>query len=93
MLADVCGDNLATLWICIGEEVLDEVVAELISGDVNQRHASTASVHFADAIKVAIEEFGTSDFEAFLDNLGGELVHAVFRSITEDVLDGVSTVL
>lgn len=92
MLANVGGDDLATLSIGMAEDVLDQVVSELVASDVNERHARAVSASLADAIKVTVEKLGTTNLEALLDNLAGKLVHAVFGSEAEDVIDGMVAV-
>lgn len=54
VLADVGSDNLATLGIGVGEDVLNEVVAELVAGNVYKRHAWTIRTSLADDVKVAV---------------------------------------
>jgi len=92
VLADVGGDDLATLSISMAENVLDQVVSELVAGDIDERHARAVSASLADTVKVTVKELGATDLEAFLDNLAGKLVHAVLGSKTEDVVDSVVTV-
>lgn len=76
----------------IGENVLDKIVAILIAGDVDERDAWTIRAPFADAVKVAVEEVGTTDLQALFDDLGRELIHAVLGSIAQDLVDGPAAV-
>ena len=92
MLADVGSDNLATLGIGVGEDVLNEVVAKLVAGNVDKRHAWAIRTSFADDVKVAVEEFGAADLEALLDDLGSKLIHAVLCSVAQDVIDSTIAV-
>lgn len=59
---------------------------------VNQRHAGTIRASLADTIQIAIEEVGVTNFQALLDDLGSELIHAVFSGEADNVIDGASTV-
>ena len=98
VLADVLRDDLAMLRVGMSQDVLDEVVAILITCNVDQWDARTIKAALTNTIKVAAEKLNTSNLEALLNDLGGELIHAVLRSITDDVVDssaaiGWSTVL
>jgi hypothetical protein len=87
VLADVGCNELAVVAAAVGEDVLDEVVSELISSDVDQGHARALRAAFADTLKVTVEELVAADFKALLDDLGSILVHAVLGRETEDVVD------
>jgi hypothetical protein len=86
------GDNLAVLGGSMGENVLDEVVAVLIAGDVDQGNPRTVDPALADAVQVAAQKLGAANLQTLLNNLGGELVHAVLSSIADDMVDGPATV-
>lgn len=92
MLANVGRDYLTTLRISVGEDVLDEVVAELVASDVDEGHARTVRMGLAHTVEIAIQKLRTTDLQALLDHLGGKLIHAVFVSKTENVIDGESTI-
>ena len=92
VLANVCGDDLTTLWIAMCEDVLNEIVTELIARDVDERHAWTVWTSLADAVEVAIKKVAAADLEALLNNLGCELVHAVLRREANDMVDGASAI-
>jgi hypothetical protein len=92
VLANVLGDNLTMLRVGVSENVLDQVVTVLIAGNINQRNAWTVETTFADTIKISAKEVNATNLEAFLNNLGGELVHAVLRGITDDVVNGTAAV-
>ncbi len=92
VLADMAGNELTMLGIGVRENVLDEVIAILITSNVDQRNSRTIKTAFADAVEVATEEFRTTNLETFLDNLGGELVHAVLGSIADDVVNGSASI-
>ena len=92
MLADVRRDDLTTLRICIGENILHKIVSKLVPGDVDERHARTLWASFADTIEVAIQEVRTTDLQALLDDLRSELIHAVLSCEADDVVDSASAV-
>lgn len=69
VLPDVSSNDLAVLRVGMGQDVLDEVVAILVAGDIDQRDAGTVVSTLADAIQIATQELGTSDLEALLNNL------------------------
>jgi hypothetical protein len=85
-------NNLTVLRVGVREDILDEIVAILVTGDVDQRNAWTVETTLADTIKVAAEEVNTTNLEALLNNLGGKLVHAVLRSIANDMVNGTATI-
>jgi hypothetical protein len=92
VLADVGSDNLTTLSIGVGEDVLNEVVAELVAGNVDKRHARAIRTSLAHDVEVAVKEFGTADLETLLNNLGSELIHAVLCSIAQDMVNSTVAV-
>jgi hypothetical protein len=71
---------------------LDQVVAVLVAGDVDQRDARTVRTAFTDAVQVAREELRSSDLEALLNDLGRELIHAVLGRVADDVVDGTAAI-
>ena len=74
------------------ENVLDEIVAVLVAGDVDQWDARTIETAFTDSIKIAAEEVNTANLEALLNDLGCKLVHAILRSIADDMVNGSAAV-
>lgn len=69
VLPDVSRNDLAMLRVGMGQNVLDEVVAILVAGDIDQRDAWTVMSALANAIQIATQELGTSNLEALLNNL------------------------
>jgi hypothetical protein len=59
---------------------------------INERNAWTVGTSFTNSGEVAFEKVRTSDLEAFLDDLGSKLIHAVLGSVTKDVINSVTTV-
>lgn len=92
MLPDVSSDHISVLGIGMGQDVLNEVIAILVAGNVDQRNAWTVETTLADSVKVTAKKLGTSDLEALLDHLGSELIHGVLCSVTNDMVDGTAAV-
>lgn len=86
------GNDLAALWIGLGEDVLDEVVAELVTSNVNEWHTRALWARFAHAVEVAVEEVVATNLQTLLDNLGGELIHAVLGGEAENMVDRAGAV-
>ena len=47
---------------------------------------------FTNTVEVAGEKLNTSNLEAFLDDLGSELIHAVLGSVSDDMVDGAAAI-
>jgi hypothetical protein len=92
VLSDVLSNNLTMLRVGMRENVLDEIVAVLVTGDVNQWDARTIKATFTDAVKVAAEEVNTTNLKALLNNLRGKLIHAVLRGIADDMVSGSAAI-
>lgn len=92
VLADVSSHDLPTLRVGVGEDVLNEVIAELISSNIDEWHARTIRTSLAYTVEVTVQELRAADLEALLNNLRGELVHAVLSGVAEDVVDGAAAV-
>lgn len=92
MLSDVLSNNLTMLGVGVRENVLDEIVAVLVAGNVDQWDARTIETTLTDTIKVAAEEVNTTNLEALLNYLGSKLVHAVLRGIANDMINGAATI-
>ena len=87
VLANVLGDNLTMLRVGVREDVLDEVVAVLVAGDINQGNARTIVTALTNSIKIAGKEVNTANLEALLNNLRSKLIHAVLGSIADDMVN------
>lgn len=92
MLADMSRNDVAVLRTGVRENVLDEIVAVLVTRNVDQGDAGTVDTALADSIQIAAEELGAPNLEALLDNLGSELVHRVLGGVSNDMIDGSATV-
>lgn len=92
MLADVRGNRLAKLRSRVVEDPLNQVVAVLVAGNVNERDTSPVRTALADAVEVPAQKLGASNLEALLNNLGGKLISAVLGSVANDVVHGAALV-
>lgn len=92
VLTDVSSDDLTALRIGVGEDVLNKIVAELVTGNVDERHARAVRTSLAHDIEVAVKEVGAADLQTLLNNFGGKLVHAVLCGETQDVVDSTVAV-
>jgi len=92
VLADVASDNLPMLRVGVRKNVLDEVVTVLIAGNVDEWDTWTVRASFADTIEISAEKFDTTNLKALLDNLGGKLIHAVFRCVSDDVVNSTAAI-
>jgi hypothetical protein len=50
MLADVASDDLSMLRVGVSQNVLNEIVAILVAGNINEWNSRTIKATFADAI-------------------------------------------
>jgi len=92
VLSDVSGDNLTVLGSCVGENILDEVVAVLVACNVNERDARAVNSTLANTVKVATEKLRATNLQALLYDLGSELVHAILGGIADDVINSAAPV-
>ena len=92
VLADVASDNLPMLGVGVSKNVLNEIVAVLVAGNINEWNTWTVIAAFANTIKISAEKFHSANLEAFFDNFGGELVHAILRCIANDVVNSTAAV-
>jgi hypothetical protein len=87
VLADVDCDLLSLMMVGIHQNPLYQIVAVLVTGNINQRNARTIWVGGSDDAKVTPEELNTANLQALLYNLGGKLIDAVVVGIVKDVVD------
>ena len=92
VLSNMSSNDVAMLGAGVGQDVLNQIVTVLVTGDINERDPRSVGTAFADAVKVSPKELGSADFQALLDNLGGELVCAVFGGVSNNVVDGTASV-
>lgn len=59
---------------------------------VDKRDAGTIGTSSGDTLKIAIKEVDTGNLETLLHYLRSELIHAVLRSVVEDVLEDTATI-
>jgi hypothetical protein len=92
VLSDVLSNNLTMLRVGVRENVLDEIVAVLITGDVDQWNARTVETTLTNTIKIAAEEVDTTNLEALLNDLGSKLIHAILRGVADDMVNCPATI-
>jgi hypothetical protein len=92
VLANVGSHNFAMLRVRMSEDILNQIVAVLIAGDVDQWDAWPVYPSFANSVQISIKEFSTTNLETFLDYFGSKLVHTVLGSISNDVVDGAAPI-
>jgi len=71
----------------MGQNVLDQVVSVLVASNVDQRNPRTVMATFTDSVKVPTEEINPTDFQTLFNNFGGKLIHAVFGSISNNMIN------
>ena len=92
VLANVLSNDLTVLRIGVRENVLNEIVAVLITRNVDQGNTRTIETTLADTLKIATEEVNATNLETFFDDLGRKLIHAVLRGISNDMINGTTTI-
>lgn len=92
MLANMGRDNLPVLWVGVGQDVLDEVVAVLVTSDIDERDPRTIDPALTDSVQIAAEELGATNLETLLHHLGCKLVHAILGGIADDMINGSASV-
>jgi len=92
VLADVGRNGISVLWVGVGQDVLDQVVAILVAGDVDERNPGAVNSTLADAVQVTAQELGSANLQTLLYHLGRELVHAVLGCVADDMIDGSAAI-
>jgi hypothetical protein len=87
VLADVDCNLLSLMMVGIHQNPLYQIVAILVTGNINQRNARAIWACGSDDAKVVPEELNTANLQTLLDNLGGKLIGAVAVGIAKDVVD------
>ena len=59
---------------------------------VNQGNTRPIRPPFTNTLEIALEKIGAANLETLLDDLGGELVHAVLGCVTENMVDGSAAI-
>jgi len=92
VLADVSSDHVSVLGVGMGQDVLNEIIAILVAGNVDQRNARAVETTLTDPVKVAAQKFGASDLETLLNDFGSELIHGILCSVTNDMINRTAAV-
>jgi hypothetical protein len=80
------------LRIGMCQDILDEIIAVLITGNINQRDAWSVETPFTDTVEIATEEVNSTNFETLFNNLGGKLIHTILGSIANNVINCPATI-
>lgn len=92
MLPDMGSHHLAMRRSRIVKNPLDQIVAILVAGNINQRDSSAVPAALTDTIEVTTKKLSASNLEAFLNDFGSELVGAVLCCVPDDVVNGSASV-
>lgn len=77
---------------CIVQDPLDEVVAVLVAGNIDERNTGAIAATLANSIEVSAEEVSATNLEALLYHFGRKLVGAVLGCVSDDVVDGSAAI-
>ena len=59
---------------------------------IYQWNARTISTSLTDPLEISLKKVRTTNLKALLNHFGGELVHAVFGSVSQDMVNGATTI-
>lgn len=69
VLADVGRHYLAVLRAGVGEDVLDQIVAVLVAGNIDEGNARAIHAALADTVKVTAKKLRATNLETLLNHL------------------------
>lgn len=92
MLTYMGSNDLAMLGAGIRENVLNQIIAILVAGNVDQWDSRSVDTTLADAVEIASKKLGTTNLQALLDYLGCVLVHTVLGCKTDDMVNSAAAV-
>lgn len=92
VLSNMSSHNLPMLRVGVRQDVLDQVVAVLVTGDVDERDAWTVNPALTDAVEVAAEKLRSANLQTLLHYFGGKLIHAVLGGVADDVVNRTAAV-
>lgn len=75
MLANMGCYDLSVLRVRVCENVLNEIVAVLITRDVDKRNTWAVNPSLADPVQVSSKKFRTANLQTLLHDLRRKLVH------------------
>jgi hypothetical protein len=87
VLADVNRDLLTLVVVGIHQDPLNQVVAVLIPGNVDEWDARTIWMRSGNDAEVTFKELHATDLEALFDNFGSELIDTVAVGIAKDMVN------
>lgn len=92
MFADVDGDLFSLVMMSIHQNPLNQIVAVLVSRDVNEWYTRTIRMSGGDNSEISLQEFNSANLQTFFDNLRGELIYAVAVGIGKNVVNDTTLV-
>ena len=92
MLANVNSNLLTLVVVSVHQYPLDQIVAVLVSSNVDERDAGTVWSSRGDDTKVAIQKLQAANLQTLLNNFGSKLIDAVIVRVRKDVVDDATLV-
>lgn len=92
MLSNMTSYNLPMLRIGVGQYVLNKIVAILVTCNIDKRDTRTVNTTLTYPIQITAQEFDTANLEAFFDDFGGKLIHAILRRKANDMVDSTAAI-
>jgi hypothetical protein len=80
------------LRIGVRQYVLNKIVAILVAGNIDKRNTRAVNTTLTNPIQITAQKFDTANLEAFFDNFGGKLIHAILRSKANDMVDSTAAI-
>ena len=80
-------NGLLVMRAGVSKNPLNQVVSVLVAGNVYERKTGTAHAVIAHSIEISTKKFRASDLQAFLNYLGGILIHAVLCRVSDDMIN------
>jgi len=92
MLTNMGSNDLTMLGAGVCEDVLDQIIAILVAGNIDQRDSRSVDATLADAVEIASKKLRATDLQTLLDYLGCILVHAVLGCKTDNMINSAAAV-
>lgn len=92
MFANMAGNLLALMMVAVHQDPLNQVIAVLITRDVDQGNARSIRVGSGHTMQVLLHELCSTNLEALLNHFRGKLVNAVAVGVVQNMIDDASLV-
>ena len=92
MLANMGGHHFSVLRSGVVEDPLHQVVAVLITSNVNQGNARAITTTLTNPIKVTTEEVRATNLETLLHNFRRKLIRTVLSSVSDNMVNGAAAI-